>query len=159
MRSISAREMSVAGEPVNTPQELHYRMEIVGAGNKADVVWLRGGQQHQAQVALIAPPETPARETTTITGNVLLRGATISRINPAVTVEMGLPPDSSGVVVVSANDLAAQVGLQPGDIIKAINSTQVHTPADVPKAVNQNTSLWQFDLVRQGHHIRMRFRI
>ncbi len=72
---------------------------------------------------------------------------------------MGLPPDSSGVVVVKASDLAAQVGLQPGDIIKAINTTPIATPADVQKAMRAQTSLWQFDLVRQGHHIRMRFRI
>ena len=145
--------------PVNSPQQLRYRLEELGTGGTADVSWLRNGKTENASFDLIAPPNSPAPDTTTITSNVLLRGATISRINPEVSARMGLPPDSRGVVVVKAKDLAAQVGLQPGDIIKSINSTPISTPADVKKAMQDQTSMWQFDLVRDGHHIRMRFRI
>jgi Do/DeqQ family serine protease len=151
--------LTLSGAPVNTPQEMNYRLAILGAGGKAPVTWLHAGAQKSAEVALIPPPDDPPRQTLTINDNVLLRGATLSRINPAVRAEMDLPADAEGVVVVDAQDYAAQVGLQPGDILQAINNTAIAIPQDALKATRQRISLWQFDLIRQGQHLRLRFRI
>jgi Do/DeqQ family serine protease len=151
--------LTLDGQPVNTPQELNYRMELLGTSGSAPMTWFQGGQTRQGTLALEPPPEDPPRDTLTIRDDVILRGATLSRINPAVIAEMGLPPDASGVVVVDAQDYAAQVGLEPGDIIQAINQTAVASPKDVARALRARTAFWQFDLLRQGQHLRLRFRI
>ena len=151
--------LTLGGAPVNTPQEMNYRLAILGQGARVQVAWLHDGQPAEAQVTLAPPPEDPPRDTLTVTENVILRGATLSRINPAVAAEMNLPPDAAGVVVVSADDYAARIGLQPGDILQAINRVAIDTPQAALKATRQRIGLWQFDLIRHGQPLRLRFRL
>ena len=88
-----------------------------------------------------------------------MRGLTVARINPAVADELGLPPQAEGVIVMAVEDLAARAGLQPGDIILAINGQLITTTADVEAAASERTRLWQVDITRQGQGLRLRFRL
>lgn len=151
--------LTLAGAPVNTPQELVYRLAILGAGARVPFTFDHQGDTQTASVTLIAPPEDPPREALTIKEDIILRGAALSRINPAVGSEMGLPPDAEGVVVTGAEDYAAQIGLQTGDIILRINGTAVTTPAAVQEAARAQVRLWQIDILRAGQKMRLRFRL
>jgi Do/DeqQ family serine protease len=151
--------VDLAGEGVNTPAEMLYRLTVTGVGREAEVVYLRDGQQAQARVALIAPPEEPARAPLTITENVALRGLSVETINPAVIAEHGLPLSASGVVVTAAQDRVRRIGLRPGDILLAINDHGISHSQDVARAVREPVRLWQIDLVRDGRRSTLRFRL
>ncbi len=149
--------LSVGGEEVNSPQELAYRLATIGTGRSTAVVFRQGKAVQHAEVTLIAPPETPPRDALTLTGNVVFRGLSVERINPAVTAELSLPADAQGVVVTAATDLAARIGLQPGDILRAVNGTRIAAPDDLAAVVKPGRRFWQVDLLREGQPVRLRF--
>lgn len=151
--------LSIAGEPTNTPQEMIFRLAALGVGATAPVTYLHEDGESTAEIALIAPPETPPRDPVTISGAVALRGLTVSRINPAVVAEMALPMDATGVVVAAVQDIAAQIGLRVGDVVLAINSRAVTTPQDVARAATEQTRRWAIDVNRGGQIVRLRFRL
>ncbi len=64
--------------------------------------------------------------------NTALAGLDVRDITPEIAERLGLPPDSTGVVVtdVNPNSGAAAVGLQPGDLITEINRKAVRSMDD-----------------------------
>ncbi|MGV8989097.1 MAG: trypsin-like peptidase domain-containing protein [Cypionkella sp.] len=151
--------LQLGGQPVNSAQEMTYRLAILGTDAAIPITWSNNGTQKTATVTLTTPPDTPKREAMTISEDVVLRGLSLSRINPAVAAEMNLPLDAAGVVVTAAEDYAARIGLTPGDILLKVNGAVVARPDDVLKAAQQNVSLWQIDILRQGRKMRLRFRL
>lgn len=151
--------LSVGGVAVNSPEEMLFRLTTAGVGATVPLAYLHGGEQKTVSITLIAPPDIPARDARTITVDSPLRGLSVARINPAVAEELDLPLDSEGVVVLSVDDFAAQVGLQPGDILKSINDKDVTAPADVEAAAAEQSRRWQISLVRQGQMLNLRFRV
>lgn len=150
--------LSLGGKEVNTPQEFLYRLTVLGFGPQP-MSYLKDGKVIEAKVVLAPAPDTPDREVTKVTEDIVLRGATLSRINPAVGAEMQLALDASGVVVVEAEDFAREVGLQAGDILVAINSQAIAAPKDAVAAASQAARRWQIDLIRAGQPLRLRFRL
>lgn len=150
--------LSLGGEPTNTPQEIIYRLASLGLGARAEIVWLRNGGQMRATVTLATAPDTPDRQTTTITDDVALNGLTVARINPAVVAELDLPLNASGVVVTDARGIAGRAGFQRGDLVVAINGRAIIAPADVAMAAQDQTRIWAIDLLRAGQPLRLRFR-
>ncbi|NEX46916.1 Do family serine endopeptidase [Pseudotabrizicola algicola] len=151
--------LSVAGAPTNTPQEMMFRLAALGVGATVPVTYLDEEGTQTVEVTLIAAPETPARDPLTITENVALRGLSVARINPALIAELGLAMESSGVAVTQVRDLAAQVGLRPGDVLLAINERPVTLPQDVAEAAREPTRRWAIDVNRGGQIVRLRFRL
>ena len=152
--------LSLEGEPTDSPQEVMFRLAALGIGKDVTVRYLQDGDEETATLALIAPPDSPARDARTLTGDLVLRGLGISRINPAVAAEMDLPDGlSDGVVVTEVAGLAARVGLQPGDVITAINGTPVTTPEDVETLSQPARGRWAIEVQRGGDPLLLRFRI
>lgn len=150
--------LSLGGEPVNTPQEFLYRLSVLGDGPQ-NVRFVTDGAAVDAQVTLKPPPEEPDREVTRVAEDVILRGAVLARINPAVIAELHLPLDAQGVVVLETSDIAFEIGLKAGDILVAINGRGIGTPADALVAARDLSRRWQIDLIRQGEPVRLRFRL
>jgi S1-C subfamily serine protease len=151
--------VALGGEPVNTPQEMIFRMTSFGIGRTIAVEYLRDGVTAKAQVALLAAPDTPARDPLTVTADVALRGLTVAQINPSVIVELGLPLMARGVAVTAVDDLAVRTGLRAGDVLLAINGRKIETPQDVADAVAEAGRSWSIDAVRDGSLARFRFRM
>lgn len=151
--------LSVAGAATNTPQEMMFRLAALGVGATVPVSYLDEAGIQTVQVTLIAAPESPPRDPVTITEPVALRGLTVARINPALIAEIGLSMESSGVVVTQVRDLAAQVGLRPGDVLLAINERPIAAPSDVAEAARDQTRRWAIDVNRGGQIVRLRFRL
>ena len=151
--------LAIGGEQVNSPEEMLFRMTTLGIGKQTRLDFLSRGRRGATTVALIAPPEVPPREALTITENVVFRGLSLSRINPAVIAEMGLPQTAAGVVVTAARDFAARIGLQSGDILRAVNGRPIGRPADAAGAARERTANWVVDVLRGGRPLRLRFRI
>ncbi|MFN3721797.1 MAG: trypsin-like peptidase domain-containing protein [Paracoccaceae bacterium] len=151
--------LSVAGEPTNTPQEMIFRLSALGIGATVPVTYMDEDGISTVDVTLIAPPETPPRDPVTISDPVALRGLTVARVNPALSAELGLPMEVTGVVVTQVLDLAAQVGLRPRDVLLAINGRAVLAPQDVATAAREQTRRWAIDVNRGGQVVRLRFRL
>lgn len=150
--------LSLGGEPTNTPQEIMFRLASLGLGAQTQIDWLRDGAPMSATVTLAVAPDTPDRETSTVSDDVALNGLTVARINPAVTAELDLPLNATGVVVTDAKATAARAGFQRGDIVVAVNGRPIMLPADLLAAANEPTRIWSVDLLRGGQSLRLRFR-
>ncbi|NJC07051.1 Do family serine endopeptidase [Polymorphobacter fuscus] len=124
---------SVNGKDVADGGQLRYSLATEGVGRSLDVVLLREGREQRASVTVAAPPETPARQLTPITGQSILTGVTVANLSPAYAQELGAGLPEQGVVVVQmvGNAPAAQIGIRPGDIIEAVGGQPVKTVADV----------------------------
>lgn len=150
--------LSLGGAPVNTPQEFLYRLTVLGNGPQP-ITYIKDGTLAEAMVTLAPAPDTPDRAQMTVRDDVILRGATLVRINPAVISELHLPLDAAGVAVTEVTDFARDAGLQAGDVLVAINGVPLQTPSDALAAASQPSRRWQIDLIRQGQPLRLRFRL
>jgi serine protease Do len=94
-------------------------------GAAAQEVALTVGQRDDEEVQTGAVPKTPE------TSDNL--GIALSPIPEEARPQLGLQPGTSGVLVqeVAPNSLAAESGLQPGDVIVSANNRNVMQPSDV----------------------------
>ncbi|HEY3947751.1 Do family serine endopeptidase [Phenylobacterium sp.] len=102
-----------------------------------------------------AAPATPPRDEKLIAGRNPFQGATVVNLSPAVAEEVGLDPFGREGVLVTKTDqgLAHQLGVQPGDIIRAINGRSIKTVADLSSAVVAPSPVWQVTIERNGRQL------
>ena len=150
--------LRVDGAAVNSPNEMLFRMSSRGIGQRIKVEFFREGEVNSLGVALIAPPEKPARDPVTLGQNSVLQGLSVARINPAVIAEFDLPQNASGILVTDSQDWGAQAGLRRGDILLSINGKPIVNPKDVEAATQVGPKAWQIDLQRGGKPLRLRLR-
>ncbi len=151
--------VSVDGAPVNSGPEMMFRFSARGIGGRAELTYLRDGRLETARVDLIAPPDRPDRAKRVVEDRSALRGLSVVRINPAVIAEYGLSLDAEGILVTELRDLSARTGLQPGDILLAINGEPVATTDDVITLATEPTRNWQIEALRNGRRVVLRFRL
>ncbi|WP_435874556.1 trypsin-like peptidase domain-containing protein [Roseinatronobacter sp.] len=151
--------LAVDGGEVNSAPEMMFRLAAKGLGAQSVLQTRRDGQTREVTVDLIAPPETPPRDTRRIEERSALSGLEVVRINPAVIAEFGLSPEAGGILVTQARDLAARVGLRPGDVLLAINGASVGGTDDVVRLSRAQTRTWVIELIRDGRQVSLRFRL
>lgn len=151
--------LSVDGGEVNSAPEMMFRLAAKGIGARSVLQTRRGDRAREVTIDLIAPPETPPRKTRWIEGRAALSGLEVMRINPAVIAEFGLSPEAEGILVTQSRDLAARVGLRPGDILLAINGARVGSTGDVVRLSRAQTRTWVIELIREGRQVSLRFRL
>ncbi len=149
----------VDGQPVHTPAEMIYRMSVAGLGKTAMVTHLRRGAARDVAVALIAAPEAPARDERVLDDRSLLPGLTLGRINPAVISELNLPLETQGVAVLDAGPLGPRVGVQSGDVLIAVNGTQVAHPDEVARLLDGRLRRIEMVLQRVNRRLVLRFQV
>ena len=142
--------IAVDGREVRDPQDLKFRLATVGINKDVTLTVSRNGENMAVKMRTEAPPEDPPRQETTVKGDNPFAGATIVNISPAVIEEMGDLTNEKGVVISAmAGGIAASVGLQPGDIILAINKKQVNSVADVLAEVQgKRLQRWVLQILR-----------
>ncbi len=126
---------AVDGQPVNTPAEMVFRMSVAGLGAKAVISRFRDGAAEDIDVKLMAAPDTPDRDQRKLGDGTAMPGLTLSRINPAVLAEYGLPLGATGVVVDDPGPIGARFGLRVGDLLHVVNGDRVNGTDDVEKAL------------------------
>ena len=150
--------VTLDGLPVNSPQEVMFRLAVAGTGRSVAVSYLHEGRAAEATVVLAPPPALEAEEVA-VTDDVPLRGLTVARLDPARIDALGLPLMAEGVVVTGAEDRAARTGLQRGDVLLSINGTPVADPAEVPRLASERRRLWGIEVLRGGQTLRLLFRV
>lgn len=151
--------LSVDDQPVTTGAEMIFRMSVAGLGGTAKLGGVFSGQMGEIEVALIAPPDAPNRETLETSRRTVLPGVIVSRVNPAVTAELGLPLSVQGIVVENPGDLGARAGLRFGDIILGINDAEITRTSDVEDALRQSSRRVSMVVQRGSRRVSLRFRL
>jgi len=100
----------------------------------------RDGQQREVSVTLGELPEKAAKSVLGESGeNSPMRGVEVDELTAEVARELGLRPDTKGVVVadVDPGAPAADAGLRRGDVIEEVNRQTVSSVSEYQRAVRQ----------------------
>jgi len=144
--------LAVDGEPVEDPRGLGYRIATHPLGGAVKLLVFRNGQKLDLSMKLERAPEIPPRDPVAISGRNPFAGGTFWNLSPAVEDEMSLSGDDHGVVVakVSPDSDAANVGLQKGDIVLAVNGVRVQSTQDLRRAAEARERYWKLSIERGG---------
>ncbi len=147
--------ISVDGAPVVDAAALNYAVATHRPGEAVRIGLRRGASDQVVSARAEAAPSTPARDERLITGRNPLQGATVVNLSPAVAEEVGLDPFGHGGVLVLRleNGAAAQVGLRPGDIIRAVNGRDIRSVRDLSGVTAVPASVWQLTIERNGQQV------
>jgi len=146
---------SVNGKEIDDPGSFSYRIGALPIGSVAELGLVRGGQKSTLKFELIAAPELPPRDATTVSGQNPLAGAEIANISPAVAEEMDLQNVQKGVVLIKVKDgsVAARLGLKAGDILVSVNDQNMDNVDEAVKALRQSPASWKLTIKRGGNNI------
>ncbi|MBF0093102.1 MAG: DegQ family serine endoprotease [Alphaproteobacteria bacterium] len=146
--------VAVNGRDIDDPEAMRFRIATLPTGGEAQLKVVRRGAAVVLTLRLMAPPETPPREPTEISGRNPFSGAVVANLNPALAEELGLNVDADGVIIVKLkrNSLAYRVNLRPGDIVLEINGEKVDTVRTLARVVAHAPGTWRI-AVRRGDSV------
>ena len=147
---------AVDGQSVEDAEGVGFRLAVKPLGGAATLSVLRSGRTLSLPLKLAAAPEIPPRDAVTIHSHSPFEGAEVMNMSPAVAEELSLEGARDGVVVASVGDgsTAAEVGVQKGDIVVAVNGQKIATTRDLEKACAERARLWDLTIKRGGEMIR-----
>ncbi|MDQ2093863.1 trypsin-like peptidase domain-containing protein [Rhodalgimonas zhirmunskyi] len=148
----------VDGQPVNTADEMVFRMTVAGLGNDVPITRLRDGEVSEVTVSLIDAPDTPPRDPRKTSRRAALPEVELSNINPALLAELGLPLSVDGVVITDPGPAGPRAGLARGDVIRAIDGTPVSDSQSAVRALEQVRGWLTLDMQRGMKRAQLRFR-
>ena len=140
---------------MDDPESLGYRLGTKLVGGVATLNVQRNGRKVALPLKLVAAPETPPREAMTLSGRSPFSGATVVNLSPAVTEEFSIETFREGVVIaeVAQGSVAANVGLQKGDVILAVNDAKIVRTAELQRLTETRRNWWKLTLGRGGQVI------
>lgn len=144
--------VAVDDQPVEDPRALGYRIATKPLGGSVALKVLRDGKTESLSMKLEAAPETPPRDPVNISGRNPFAGGTFWNVSPAVADELSLANVDKGVVAANVEDgsNAANVGLQKGDVVLAVNGVRIATTDDLKRAAAARESYWKLSIGRGG---------
>ncbi len=131
-----------------------FQVAVSPLGKKAQLTILRKGVEKKIPIILSAPMSSTDGAPFIIKGKNPLYGARIQTLSPALSTDLGLNPMKQGVVIteVTKNGAAAQLGIQPGDILESINKKAVKTKQDAVHLLENTSQEWILTF-RRGNRI------
>jgi Do/DeqQ family serine protease len=148
----------VDGEPIDSMQELEFRLSSRGIGGTAPVTVLRAGREIAVEVALIAVPEIPDPDRRRITTPGPFLDLIIANMNPALNERIKAPVSAEGVVVLEVGLRARRAGWRPGDVIVSINGRPVTSSAGLEEDAARGAQAWDVAILREGRSGGLRFK-
>ena len=148
---------AIDGQAVDDAESVGFRLGVKPLGGVARLKVLRDGRTLDLPLKLESAPEIPPRDTLTIRGPSPFSGAEVMNLSPAVKEELSLSGGTSeGVVVAAVADgsTAAEVGVQKGDVVVAVNGRRIATTRELEKACAERARSWDLTIQRGGQTIR-----
>jgi S1-C subfamily serine protease len=147
---------AVDGQLVEDSGGVGFRLGEKPLGGVASLSVLRAGKTIALPLKLAAAPEIPARDAIRIKTLSPFQGAIVMNVSPAVIEELSLANAHEGVVVaeVAEGSTAANVGVQKGDIVIAVNGQKIATTRDLEKASAARPAFWKLTIGRGGEVIQ-----
>jgi serine protease Do len=150
--------LQIDGVDVDDMQAINYRVATHRPGDVVRVHVASGGRKtREISFALSLPPENPPRQLTTIGGRNPLTGARVENLSPAVASDLDLEFSARGVVVVSTseNTPSGSYGFQAGDIIRSINGQEIHSVANLQRALEGAGGRWDMVIQRGNQRLTL----
>ncbi|HEY5363188.1 MAG TPA: Do family serine endopeptidase [Aestuariivirga sp.] len=129
--------LAMDGKSLENAQEFHYLLGLSHVGEQKLLEVQRNGAPHNYSVALIAAPETVARDEQILASPAALAGVTVDNLSPAVTSELDMDDSASGVVVSAVANGPAQQFFAKGDIIRTFNGVNIDNVQTLLKTAQQ----------------------
>ncbi len=149
--------LTLDGKALQDAEGLRFRLATLPPTARIAVDVYRDGRRLTLPLALVPPPDVPARNATVLQGEHPLQGATVININPAVIEETNIPPESRGVMIseVSPRSLARRFGLQREDIIVSVNGVDVANVAALLPVLQQPSPRWALQVQRGEQRLQL----
>jgi len=148
--------LAIDNANVDDMQSLNYHIATHKPGDAVKLRVRSGASTRDVEVKLTVPPENPPRDATTIGGRNPLTGAKVENLSPAVATELQMDLMARGVVVVtSGQSIAAQQGFQPGDIIRAVNGSEIRSVDQLKNALANAGGQWNMIIDRGGQRLTL----
>ena len=151
---------AIGGLPVDGAPEMQFRLLTLGVGVATEVEFLRDFTAQTVSVSLAPAPENPPRDVLRIEARSILNGLTAANANPGLVTELGLPFETTGVIVLSVEGVAARTRLRPGDILRRINGVDLTDTGVLRSAAEAQVNRYEIEFERGGQRgvIRLRNR-
>lgn len=131
--------VALDGKPIENARQLDVNLYRRAAGSLATLDVLRGSRSLRLKVAVDERADDPARFSELVTRErhlVARLGVLAVTLTDAVRSQLGVGAETTGVLVAArASEAAAEYGIQPGDLIVAVNTTPVARLEDVRQIV------------------------
>jgi Do/DeqQ family serine protease len=152
---LKARDIIVGanGKPVRNSTDVRNRTGLTPVGEEIDLRILRGGQTLSLKVKVAEPFVA-----TNLSGEAVpqLVGAKVSDIEPGMPMHGSI--EGAIIVGIENGSAAAQVGLQPGDIIYGVNRRRVHGVKDLLAALRAGERPMRILLLRGENRLTLTIR-
>jgi serine protease Do len=129
--------LALNGQPVNGPDELSVRISETAPGTPVHLEIFRNGQSKDVTVTLNELTEKDEQAATGESAKSALSGVQAENLSREDAQQLGLPANSTGVVVTSVDpsSMAAAAGLERGDVIQEVNRKPVHNMTQFSEAL------------------------
>jgi len=146
--------LKMDGKKVGKVAEFRNRVSFTPPGTKVKLLIQRNGKQ-QTLTAEIGMLETNAKGQPTASSKLSKLGLSLQELNDALAEKFGYQGQAGALVTeVEPGSAAERAGIKRGDLIQEVNRSEVKTPADVRKAIEENRRSSLLLLVRQGEATR-----
>jgi Do/DeqQ family serine protease len=150
--------LAIDGHPIENAREFGYRIATSKIGQQTIVEYQHNGKLLEANVRLIAAPETTQREDTLLKQRSPLQGMVVANLSPAVAEELGVPTLISGVVALDIKGGIAQQFFRKGDILLNVNGFAIASVEDLQKALADDPGYWEIQINRGGRKLQLKLR-
>jgi serine protease Do len=151
--------LAVDGKQVDDVTSLRFRIATRELGATAELEVWRDRERSVLNFPVVAAPETPPRNETTLTGDHPLAGAVIANLSPALAEELDLPGAWEGAIIIdiARGSPAERLRFAVGDILIAVNDYQVQNVAGLAAELKRPAASWRISLSRDGQVRRVEF--
>ncbi len=148
---------AIDGEKLKNSNELRNKVAMIAPGTSIKVDFIREGKAQSANLK-IAPREdekkVAEKSDTTKVGNL---GLTVAALDAGWRQRLNLNPNQNGVVVqrVADKSVAAEAGIEPGDVVLRVGSVSVNTLDDYERGIKalQKQKSGVFLILRKGARV------
>jgi serine protease Do len=133
----------INGERVEDANQLRLKISLTPPGTAVHLKLLRDGAEKTVSVKLAESPTDQVRSSRTPSsrdsGSSALDGVSVDELDYQTLRELGLSPNTKGVVVtdVMPGSAAAEANLAPGDVILEVDRTRVSNVTDFDRAMRR----------------------